>query len=270
MMHPDAKGLSLNTSTVRNGADGNLAAVAVEPFRRIRQDGAAVFPGVFQPDQIAWARRVVLDHLDHMPNTRPFAGSRHMAGFHRFPSLEPLHSMLTGSPAVRDIMRRLCGERARTIGISDITVNRSQQWHKDLLRGQFRQHLGSGPCCADWHGTVFKVIVYLQDSSSLKIVPGSHRRDIDLESDEHAVPVDESSVLPVPARAGDAVVIDICTTHRGSPEQAFSAGESTGAAKILVSTVFGRHGAPLTDRMELGNAVRLTSWTSRHLGAPPA
>jgi hypothetical protein len=28
----------------------------------------------------------------------------------------------------------------RTIGLSDITINRSQDWHKDLLRGKYRCH----------------------------------------------------------------------------------------------------------------------------------
>lgn len=241
-------------------------ATTPNPYDSLANDGAAVFRGVFCQEQIAWARQVVQQHIGFMPNTRPFPGSRHMAGFHRFPSLEPLHSMMTGNPAVREIMERLCGERARTIGLSDITVNRSQQWHKDLLRGRFEAHLGAAGLCADWHGTVFKLIVYLQDSASLKIVPGSHRQDIDLSSDDHAIPREHACVVPVPVLAGDVVVIDICTTHRGSPDQAFSDLRASGGdPKILISTVFGRHGAPLTDRMEIGNAERLNDWTARHL-----
>jgi hypothetical protein len=245
----------------------NGRSIRSDLLARVRQDGAAVFPSVFAPDQIAWARDVVLSHREFMPNTRPTRSSRHLAGFHRFPTLEPLHVMLTGNETVRRMIEHLCGPHARTIGLSDITVNRSQQWHKDLLRGEFRRHLGDGPHCARWHGSVFKVIVYLQDSTSLRIVPGSHRADIDLGNDEAAIPDDELSVVTLPAKAGDAVVIDICTTHRGSVEAAFASPEAEANPKILVSTVFGRHAAPLTDKMERGNAFRLSRWMSAHLGA---
>jgi hypothetical protein len=246
-------------------ADPNAACTTNGPVARVHDDGVTALPGVFRADEIAWARAVVLEHLDFMPNTRPSPGSRHLAGFHRFPALEPLHGMMTRNRRVQGIIERLCGAHARTIGLSDITVNRSQQWHKDLLRGQFRSQLGEGSCRANWHGTVFKVIVYLQDSSSLMIIPGSHREDVDLESDDHAIPMNDSRVVQVPVKAGDAVVIDICTTHRGSKEEAFASLQTSGDPKILISTVFGRHGAPLTNRMELGNAHRLSDWTSKNL-----
>lgn len=210
------------------------------------------------------ARDVVLAHNDRMPNTRPYAGARHLAGFHRFPALEPLHHMLSGNEHVKNAMARLCGDHYRTIGLSDITVNRSQQWHKDLLRGDFTVYLGDPPYCERWHGTVFKVIAYLQDSDSLKIVPGSHRVDIDLASDDAAIPPPDTTVSTVKAAAGDAVIIDICATHRGSPESVFIEAGADITPKILVSTVFGRSEAPLTDRLEFGNAARLDRWTRRN------
>jgi hypothetical protein len=202
-----------------------------------------------------------------MPNTRCVSGSRHLAGFHRFPTLEPLQTMITQNLSVQGIVGQICGEGARTIGLSDITVNRSQQWHKDLLRGEFQSYLGEGPYCASWYGTVFKVIVYLQDGASLKIIPGSHLQDIDLRSDAGAVPSNEENVVSVPVKAGDAVVIDICTTHRGSDEDAFTTPEARDNPKILISTVFGKHNAALADRMELGNAVRLSRWMAKHYNA---
>ncbi|MEQ8857880.1 MAG: phytanoyl-CoA dioxygenase family protein [Pseudomonadales bacterium] len=251
--------------TPTNGAIEMAGCSLSDLLAPLSSDGAVVIPGVFDPEQVAWARRVVLEHGPLMANTRAAPSSRHMAGFHRFPEFEPLHLMLTQSATVSSVMKHLCGDRVRTIGLSDITVNRSQQWHKDLLRGRFRVYLGEGPYCAAWHGTVFKLIVYLQDSTSLKIVPGSHREDIDLASDDSAIPIDESTAVALPAKAGDAVIIDICTTHRGSPETAFTTREVESHPKILVSTVFGRFGAPLTNRMEVGNAARLESWTSQHL-----
>lgn len=224
------------------------------------RDGVGVLRAVFTPNEIIDARRMVLDRIGLMKNTRPNASSRHLAGFHRFPELEPLHQLLTVNPRTRAVMTHLLGAGHRTIGLSDITVNRSQQWHKDLLRGPFRHHLGEGRVCELHHGKVFKVILYLQDSSSLHVVPGSHVHDISLESDEFAVPADGSPVTRIDTHAGDLVVIDICTTHRGSPEEAYRSPEACDPPRILVSTVFGRADCEFTDRMELGNAERLAVW----------
>lgn len=172
--------------------------------------------------------------------------------------------MLTGHHRVSACITELCGPDARAIGMTDITVNRSQPWHKDLLRGPYREHLGAVDPCARWHGTVFKFLAYLQRSSSLAVVVGSHRQDLDLTSDEHAIPSAEHDVRVVPVEAGDVVVLDVCTTHRGSDEEAFSSITSDADAKMLVSTVFGAVTSELTGRLELGNAVRLADWVRRH------
>jgi hypothetical protein len=242
-----------------------------EQCKTARDSGAVVIPQVFDDNVISKARATVLGNLDFMRNTRAAPSSRHLAGFHRFPVLEPLHLMITANSTIRQIIRALCGPAARTIGISDITVNRSQQWHKDLLRGKFRQHLADPTPCANGHGSIYKVIVYLQDSDSLKIIPGSQRQDIDLSSDEHAIPDRNTEVRRIKARTGDAVIIDICTTHRGSADAAFengtgAAGDPGADAKILVSTVFASANGPLTNAMELGNAARLADWMSRNTG----
>lgn len=172
--------------------------------------------------------------------------------------------MLSTHPSVLACVADLCGPDARTIGLTDITVNRSQPWHKDLLRGRFRAELGVIDPCARWHGTVFKFLAYLQDSASLRVVTGSHRADIDLSTDEHAVPGAGDDVRTVAVEAGDIVVLDICATHRGSEEAAFATPDAERSPKILVSTVFGAESSDLTDRLELGNAVRLVDWTRRH------
>jgi hypothetical protein len=230
-----------------------------------KQYGLAVLPGIFTSADIETARSLVLDNLQLMPNTRSIPSSRHLAGFHRYPVFEPLHLMLTGNSMVRESMLELCGHGYRTIGLSDITVNRSQQWHKDLLRGSFRKYLESDNVCASSHGKLFKVIAYLQDSSSLRYVPGSHKVDIPLDNDEYAVPYDRDAVETVSVLAGDAVIIDICTTHRGSQDSAFSSDEAAANPRILISTVFGVGESAFTDLMELGNAARLGDWMKRNL-----
>jgi hypothetical protein len=244
---------------------GSSAAADLEQVvDGVRRTGVGVLRGAFQLDELAEARRTVEAHTGLMKNTRPTASALHLAGFHRFPALEPLHQLITGNRATRAIMTRLLGADHQTIGLSDITINRSQQWHKDLLRGRFSHHLGDEHTCERDHGKVFKVIAYLQDSSSLHVVPGSHRQDISLESDLYAIPESDENVTRVETRLGDAVIIDICTTHRGSPEEVFQSAPADAPLRILVSTVFGGVDCDFTRRMEVGNAERLSAWARRH------
>lgn len=238
-----------------------MTAISTSAADRVRTAGVGVLAGALGPAEVAEARRLVLAHRHLLRNTRPTPTAGHLAGFHRFPELEPLHAMLTGNAAVRSCVAELCGPDARTIGMSDITVDRSQPWHKDLLRGAFRDHLDADDPCERWHGTVVKALAYLQPSASLAVVVGSHRHDLDLSSDAHAVPGAGDEVVTVPVEAGDVVVLDVCTTHRGSDEADFVRGADP---KILVSTVFGAAGSELTARMELGNAVRLAAWMRRN------
>lgn len=242
-----------------NGNRQSVAPIDVL-LSEVRESGVGVIRAAFDPEEIGHARRTVLANVDLMKNTRPTPSSRHLAGFHRFPTLESMHFLITENEQIRAVMTGLVGTDCRTIGLSDITINRSQQWHKDLLRGQFRHHLQDDDPCAKHHGKLFKVIVYLQDSSSLHVVPGSHRRDVSLESDLFAIPNLDAPVSQISAQAGDAVVIDICTTHRGSEEEAFESQGAIDHPKILVSTVFGPSACEFADQMELGNAARLSWW----------
>src|SRR5262249_53517750 len=198
-------------------------------------------------------------------NTRPTQSSRHLAGFHRYPELESLHKLLAGNKKVLNFMKLvLGGQQARSIGLSDITINRSQHWHTDLLRGKYEPYLNGVDI---WEGEcagVYKLLMYLQDGTSLKIVRGSHRVPISLENDEHAEPGDNADVVDVSFKAGDVVVMDIRTSHRGSTEDVFQSGTYDDNPKILVSTALGVVGGELTDAMEFGNCRRLMDWQDRN------
>ena len=215
------------------------------------------------------ARRTVEANLHLLRNTRPTVSAGHLAGFHRYPVLEPLHQLLTGNDRVRRHAAALCDRDARTIGLSDITVNRSQPWHKDLLRGRFAVHLGVDDPCRRWHGTVYKFLAYLQPSVSLQVVAGSHRQDIPLTDDSEAFPDEAADVRTIPVQAGDVVVLDICATHRGADESAYWGSDIFEDAKILASTVFGSADSPLTDALETGNAIRQAAWMERCRSLPP-
>lgn len=234
-------------------ADGRTAAA-------VRDVGVGLVKQAFTAEEVAMARSIVLAHDHLMKNTRPSPSSRHIAGFHRFPGLEPVHTLLTGNAKVAAVLTELLGPYLRTIGMADVTINRSQQWHKDLLRGKFSHYIEDPSPCMNHHGKLFKVIVYLQDSASLLVVPGSHRRDIPLSSDDFAIPSADEPVVRVETHVGDAVVLDICTTHRGSEEEAYASLEPGDRGRILVSTVFGAVDCRFADQMELGVVVRLCDW----------
>jgi hypothetical protein len=87
---------------------------------------------------------------------------------------------------------------------------------------------------------------------------------VSLEKDEYAEPSDNADVVEVSFEAGDVVVMDIRTSHRGSTEEVFLSGAYDDHPKILISTAVGSDGGKLTDAMEFGNARRLLDWQDRY------
>jgi ectoine hydroxylase-related dioxygenase (phytanoyl-CoA dioxygenase family) len=174
-----------------------------------------------------------------------------------------LHDVLTANTTITAHLHELLGPQVRTIGLSDITIDRSQPWHKDLLRGPYQGFLAPDGVCANNHGKAFKVIMYLQDAGSLQVIAGSHLHDIDLNTDEPAIPGPDEPITSVPVRRGDAVIIDLCTTHRGSDEATYLAAPRGAPARILISTVFTRADCDFADRLEAGNGARLADWDRR-------
>ena len=112
--------------------------------------------------------------------------------------------------------------------------------------------------------------MYLQRSRSLKVVPGSHRRPVPLDSDAKVVPAEAGAVQQVEVDDGDIVLMDIRLVHRGSTEEEMAQTDLAAAAKILVSTVYGGLGTPLARAMQLGNAQRMMDWDARHLAGQKA
>jgi hypothetical protein len=238
-------------------------------LQEVRRDGITVLEDVFDRETVRVSREQVMEHRSLYKNTRPTPSSRHLAGFHRYPELESLHTLLTGNKKVLNFMKLvLGGQQARSIGLSDITINRSQHWHKDLLRGKYAHYLNGVEIWDRECAGVYKLLMYLQDGRSLKIVRGSHRVSLSLESDQYAEPSDSAGVVDVSFKAGDVVVMDIRTSHRGSTEEVFLSGVYDNDPKILVSTALGVDGGKLTDAMEIGNARRLIDWQDRYRDTP--
>lgn len=228
-------------------------------------NGFCVVPRVFDVPAIDRMRGTILANAGIMSNTRPTETARHLAGFHRFPDLEAIHTALSTDPRLRGVLDRVYrGGQMIALGLSDITINRSQPWHTDLLRGAYAKHLTPEICWDTAEPPCLKALAYLQDGTSLHIATGSHRVPIALSDDRSAVPAADAAIESIAAKAGDVILMDIRTIHRGSTE-AEMAGKSLGAdAKILVSTVFGDRYSRLTRAMQTGNAERTVDWDVRH------
>lgn len=234
-------------------------------MRQLRRDGVTVLRGIFDKAAVAQARQLVLDNRGLFKNTRPSLSAGHLAGFHRFPTLEPLHTMLSGNPVILDFLRLLLkGMGVRSIGLSDITINRSQHWHNDLLRGQFKTHLNGSFIWEVDRGGVYKVLFYLQDGASLKLIRGSHIKPISLDNDRYSEPGEDTDVATVRVHAGDVVIMDIRSSHRGANESAYASGQWDDNPRILISTVLGGVDCRLTRAMEKGNFHRLMEWMDRN------
>lgn len=229
--------------------------------------GFTVLEGV-SAAEIRNARACVVENAHLLKNTRPNVSSGHLAGFHRYPDLEPLHRLVSSNPDVLEILRSVTNSGAiRSIGLSDITVNRSQPWHVDLLRGKYRGHLTPDICWGPNGGGVYKVLLYLQAGATLRVVPGAHRKPVPLDDDSRSKPLSAADTAAVDVKAGGIVLMDIRLPHRGSSEEELSKEEFAADPKILISTVLGDEEKPLTRAMEKGNLDRLLDWDLRHLDA---
>ena len=231
----------------------------------LKINGFCILQNLFNLEQIEYAKKIVIDNLNLFKNTRPYSSSRHLAGFHRYPQLNILHSMLSSNCDIYNIIsRKLDGSNLVFIGLSDITLNRSQEWHCDLLRGSFSKYLNEDICWGTQGGGVFKVLLYLQDSNSLAVVPGSHLNKILLDDDKFSIPKNPDCISFVNVTKGDVVIMDIRLIHRGSSNKEMHSLNLVNNQKILISTTFGGDNYPLTKAMEIGNFFRLKAWIEKY------
>lgn len=238
--------------------------------RELVERGFCILPSVFGAADIAEFRAATEANLGSMGRTRDAAHSFHLAGFHRFPSLAALHGRIVSDGRINDFLADYyAGNRFYAIGLSDITVNRSQQWHTDLLRGRYADFLKDGLAWGPPGAGCIKALVYLQDGASLGIVPGSHRVETPLDDLLLDRLAQSKDVVKVAVKAGEVVMMDIRALHRGATDAEMSRPELAERPKILLSTVFGAIGSAFTQAMQIGNAHRMADWDGRFLGSPP-
>jgi hypothetical protein len=141
-----------------------LSGMTAKHLQQLRDHGHTTLKNVIRPSAVEGFRQQILQNRRLFKNTRSSSSALHLAGFHRFPELESLHTQLTGNRVMRRFLEYVLQEQPiQSLGLSDITISRSQPWHKDLLRGKFRQYLQEQD--EVWGrngGGVFKVLFYLQ------------------------------------------------------------------------------------------------------------
>jgi len=234
-------------------------------IEEVQEQGFSVIQASLEKEIVDEMRRVALENLGYMSNTRLTRTSYHIAGFQRFPSLEPLHSIISSCGRVQSVLDDIYrGSQMIALGLTDITINRSQPWHTDLLRGKYSGSLTNEICWDSKSKPCLKVLVYLQDGASLQVIPGSHIIPIDLSDDAKVVPSNETPTHHVRMKAGDVVLMDIRLIHRGSTEAEMETKGLGDDAKILVSTVYGDRFSMLAQLMQIGNAQRLIDWDVRN------
>lgn len=240
---------------------------SLQPTAELEENGFCILPAVFGAVEIDRFRAGAIRCLDMMGQTRNVDHSYHLAGFHRFAELTDMHSSVASNATINGFLADYySGSPYYAIGLSDITVNRSQQWHTDLLRGPYSRFLETVDPWAQRAQGCIKALLYLQSGRSLRIVPGSHRSPSPLDDAMLDRLARSQGVLELKVEAGDVVMMDIRSLHRGSTDEEMSRPELAQAPKILVSTVFGPIGSAFTEAMQLGNAHRMADWDRLHLG----
>lgn len=81
-----------------------MSNIFIDNLHQLRSEGICVLKGVFDDSSIQKARAQILNNRHFFKNTRPTSSSGHLAGFHRFPALESLHTTLTCNPIINSFI----------------------------------------------------------------------------------------------------------------------------------------------------------------------
>ncbi len=229
-------------------------------------DGVCVLRGALSAEAIGALREACLGQTTLMGQTRRVAHSHHLAGFHRFAAFAGVDRTFHECDAITGFLDSYfgAGEHA-PIGLSDITINRSQHWHTDLLRGPYARFLEGVDPWASTRGECLKALIYLQDGKSLRFAKGSHRAPTPLDDVALEDLAREQQDTQLDIKAGDVVMMDIRGLHRGATDEEMAQEAMVEKPKILLAHVFGKRGAPFAQAMAEGNAARMADWDAKFL-----
>lgn len=229
-------------------------------------NGYYILKNIFNDAQLKNYRKKTFNHLDLFSNTRPSPNSRHLAGFHRYPELVTIHSEILSNTQIKEVFN-LISDKGKwiSIGLTDITINRSQQWHTDLLRGKYKSYINIDNLNSINEGGVYKILLYLQEGKNLKVVPGSHKIFSPLDDNSSKRFASQNNVKILNIDQGDVIIMDVRLQHKGASEDEMMNKELNDNAKILISTVIGESSKKLTHQMMLGNTYRQVDWDEKYL-----
>jgi ectoine hydroxylase-related dioxygenase (phytanoyl-CoA dioxygenase family) len=191
--------------------------------RAFTQDGYVQLPGVLTPEEVEVLRDGVIDAHEHpCPTGNPTRLHRHQM-FRRGPAFA---AMLDREPVV-DIAERILGKNCHVIANNTVYTEPGMgvdRWHVDetvLVPVPDGARL---PDQMDMPCFVVTAMYYLNDVpmelGPTQIVPGSHRSGQYPPDDEADLVWDGRGYVSLVAKAGDCVVLNGQTWHRGATNRA--------------------------------------------------
>lgn len=222
---------------------------------------------VIAPEAIDNMRRLIASNLLYGSKTRDYDLNWHIPYFQRYSELESIHKYLLKQEPLNSAARSLLNsDKICSTSISDITVNRSQDWHKDLFRGPYRNLLPMNK----WNPFdeqipfAYRCLVYLQDGKSLQVISGSDTQEVCLENDSFSKPQKEDQVITLQANAGDVIFFDIRTTHRGKSYNDCSRIKTMNGIPMMIGLTLTYRESRWLYWLEFLNRARLRDWHTKH------
>lgn len=230
------------------------------------EDGLTVVPAAISHRLIDQFRDLIIDNHNLFKRTRSNPSCGHLPGFHHISQFSLLHETIASNHFVVDILaKRYPNCKFESLDLTDITINRSQEWHIDLPRGHYRHFINEDIA---WDpilgGGVYKVLLYMQNGKSLKYIKGSHLKKISLVSDDQNILTESGQEKSLKCEKGSLIIMDIRLIHRGSTQSECDQIEANGNIKILASTVVGSKEHALSRQVRAGNSYRHNEWLKLH------
>lgn len=206
---------------------------------KIEKVGYIVLKNVFSSDELNECKKEIMEYVRSGKGLKNAGGVSipDFVGCDILPKTCKLKDNEKIQEALKDIFN---GDNYRFCKHNDVGVNRICGWHKDKLNGDVSKYQ-TIDIWSTHNGEkheIVKVLIYLQDTKTLKVVPKSHlvRK---INGKEHVI---------VDVKVGDVVIFDQRITHRGMEKQDKN-------DRILVSFGFGRNNV-FTDNFEKGTVIR--------------
>ena len=257
----------------------------------IHTEGYAVINELLTAAEVEWAEGLISDAInrnqafDDGPAGVKFPDAAMHAEF------KPLLDLLLGRPRLHAHLRSAFQEKPfHFANMSDIQVNSSIPWHRDLCHKKNRQFQRLDPWATGPNSeryAMFRLILYLQDHTAeddegLSLVAGSHlarpqgcscglaEKQWRVERQCEAPPPPsrenrEHASYKISTRAGDAVLFDMRAIHKGGHRTVFPKAK----ARMAIQLTFGADNI-FTAEWSHGDERRRAAWYTANEPKKPA